>query len=105
MNKFRTWFRKVLILLASILMGICGTGVLGCGNSGSEESLPGGKVANSENYSLDRARLGTSFGTMTSSSSSYEANATIGYTFSEGISASDNYQIVHTMKSDAVVSP
>lgn len=103
MNKFRTWFRKVLILLAPILMGICGE--CACSGSSDDGTPSKGKVATSENYSLNRAGLGTSFGTMTSSSESYEVNTTIGYTFSEGISASNSYQIVHTIKSDAVVSP
>ncbi len=98
-NKFRIWLQMAIFLLAPIVF-------LGCGLfPGQEEAPPGGNVAFSENYSLNRTGIGTSFGAMTSPDLFYVINATIGYPFSEGISASDNYRIVHTMNSNAVTWP
>lgn len=108
MNKFRICLRMAILLLAPTLMGISGVVSLGCGLFSESEDVtppPAGKVSLSENYSLNRAETGISFETITSPSQGYKGNATLGGLFSEGISASDSYRIVHTMNGGVIVSP
>jgi hypothetical protein len=90
-----------ILLIAPTLVGIS---VEGC--FGSEETQQSaGKVAISENYSLNRAETGISFGAIISPSENYKGNVTVGNSFSEGVSTSDSYRIVHMMNGDLIVSP
>ncbi len=107
-NKFRIWLRMAILLLAPILMGMSGVVSLGCGlltESEDDAPPPAEKLAASENYSLARAETGISFGEISSPSGGYKGNAAIGGLFSEAISASASYRIIHMMNGGIIVLP